>query len=269
VASPPANKLVTTGGYFPSPAATDPDYSVAGEIQPPTVDASGFANVRAPVLTDEGGFREMFATDPFGAPPGTPPWVVTRTSGTLVVAGGLATFTSGAVANGVNWVSRPVDFMPLIVNVELLLSARNVALSTVEFFIGLYSDPDPAVAIAGGEFCEVHWLWSDTNIQAHQEGGVGGFLQPPAPVVFAITDTTTRGFRTQVLDGEGAVYRDGATTLPTPTVRNTISTKTPGLYTDLHLGMGFRNGPTASNRTATIYTVYVKNTNRLVVNTTF
>ena len=60
MASPPANKLLTTGGFFPSPGATNPDYSVAGEVQPPTVDLLGFANIRGPVLTDEGGFRDPF-----------------------------------------------------------------------------------------------------------------------------------------------------------------------------------------------------------------
>lgn len=258
-------KGLTTGGFFPSPDATNPDYSVAGEVQPVTCDVYGFQNIRGPVVTDEGGFREMFAVDPFGAAP----WTTLLTSGTRVVAAGVATFTSGLVVGGRNYVCRVVDFMPMIVNVELVAStARGVGGETIEFFWGLYSDSDPDVAIATGEFYEQSWLWSDATATGRARGGVGGFYQ--GPTTFGITSSSTNGFRTITMDGEGCVWRDGATTIPTPTVRNTFSTKMPGIYTTVNFCMGFRNGATPGvSRTVTVTTLYIKNTDRLLVNTAF
>lgn len=260
---------MTTAGLVTGVAATafapyqDPPTPtpVAGEPERVFADPVGQLMIRGPVLTDEGGFREMFGTDPFAAAP----WSNVLTSGTRAVAAGIATFTSGVVVAGRNYVSRQVDILPLIVNLDLLSAARPGG--TAEFFWGLYSNPDPDVAIATGEFCECSWIASGAVNAGLIRGGVAGNFQAPAS--FTISASNAAGFRTLTLDGEGAVYRDGSTTLPTVTTRSTISTKVPDLNTPLYFIMGFRNGAAPINWSVTCSCIFVKNTNRLLVNTGF
>jgi hypothetical protein len=222
-------------------------------------DPAGQKMVRGPVLTDEGGFREMLAVDPFGAAP----WTAMLTSGTRVVAAGAVVFTSGVVVGGRNYVCREADYLPIQINLEMVAAAAPGG--TAEFFWGFYSDPDPDVAIATGEFTECSWLASDAAATGRQRGGTGGIFQGPA--TFAITSKVTNGFRTLLLDAEGSNYRDGTTTLPTTTLRSTQSTRQPGLNTTLYLCFGFRNGAAPVNWQVTVTTILLNNYNRLRVNT--
>lgn len=243
-----------------APYQTDPTPPAApGDIAKGQLDPIQQLMIRGPVLTDEGGFREMFATNPFGSAP----WSGITTSGAIVVAAGTATFTSGVLAGGRNYVCRPADYLPMTLNLEMQAAAAPGG--TAEFFWGFYSDPDPDVAIASGEFSECSWLASDAAATGRQRGGTGGNIQ--GPTTFTITNKTTAGFRSLLIDAEGSNYRDGATTLPTPTLRSTQSSKQPGLNTDLYLCFGFRNGAVPLAWSVIVTTVLLNNYNRLKVNT--
>jgi hypothetical protein len=243
-----------------APYQTDPAPPAApGDVAKGQLDPIQQLMIRGPVLTDEGGFREMLT----GADPlGVAPWTPTLTSGTRVTAGGVVTFNSGVIAGGVNYVCREADYLPLQINLELQAAAAPGG--TAEFFWGFYSNPDPAVAIASGQFSECSWLASDAAATGRQRGGAGGNIQ--GPVTFAITSKVTAGFRTLLLDADGSNYRDATTTLPTTTVRSTQSSRQPGLDTPLYLCFGFRNGAAPINWSVTVTTILLNNYNRLRVN---
>lgn len=237
---------------------------IPGESEQIFADPVGQLMVRGPVLTDEGGFREMFSVDPFGAAP----WVRVLGGGTIAVAAGVATFTSSLVVNDRTYVSTSVDFLPLIANLSIQSVGRPNAANTADFFFGLYSDPDPDVAIASGEFFEQVFQGSTVATQGLFRSGAGGNLQTATA---AINSSATVGFRSLLIDGEAVQMRDNTTSLPTTTVRFTNSIKMPGLMTDLHFSMGFRNGAVIAAPTWQVQcsVIFVKNTNRLIVNTAF
>lgn len=256
-------KALTTGTYSPDPSGTYPDYSTPSEEQPPTVDKIGQASIRGPVLTDEGGFFEPFAGAALA-----PAWMAVPGAGAIAVAGSDLTIGSGLVANDKIYVARPADFLPLRLDLFLTLTARGAASTGFDFFVGLYDTADPTLA---NEFMEWLFLGSQLNTQAslqsQSHAGAGGLETG----VVTVTTTLTAGFRTIALDGEGGVFRDGAVSLPTPTVRATRSRQSIGFYTPLFVAMGFRNAAVVGGTavTATIDTVALKNLNRLVVNTSF
>lgn len=239
---------------WPSPPATP------GSVAMGQLDVIQQLMVRGPVLTDEGGFREMLT----GADPlATAPWVATLTSGTRITAGGVVTFNSGVIAAGVNYVCREADYLPIQINLEIQAAAAPGG--TAEFFWGLYSDADPDVAIASGQFSECSWLASDGATTGRQRGGANGNIQ--GPTTFTITTKVNAGFRTLLLDADGSNYRDATTILPTTTVRSTQSSRQPGLDTTLFVCFGFRNGAAPVAWGVTVTTVLLNNYNRLRVNT--
>lgn len=260
---PELTKSVTTGAFSPDPSGTYPSYLTPGEEQPTTVDVIGQRVTRSAVYTDEGGFFEPFAGVAL-----VPAWTAVPGAGSLVVAGSNLTIGSGLVANDRVYVSRPADFLPLRLDMFLTMTARGAASIGFDFFLGFYSDADPDLA---EEYQEWLFLGAQLNTQATPQSqshtGVGG--QESAQVT--VTSTITAGFRTLALDGEGGIFRDGAVTLPTPTVRATRSRQNIGFYTPLFVAMGFRNAAVvgATPVTVTIDTVAVKNLNRVVVNTAF
>lgn len=249
-----------------APYQSDPA-AAPGTVQTGFLDPSNFVMTRGPVLTDEGAFREMFAVDPFTAP-GTE-WTQQLDGGSIVVAGGVCTMTAGLTANGRTFVAIPIDYLPLSFSFDFdEVAGRVTAANTPDFFFGMYSELDPDVAIASGEFIEESWLGSASNTQGRFRSGVGGFLQET--LTHTITGRTTQGFRSLILDAEAAQIRDNTTTLPTTSVRATHSTKIPNLTTNLYLAFGFRNGPAPANPwSVQIRAIYVNNTNRLRVNTGF
>ncbi len=247
-----------------APYQTDP-VPAPGTVQTALLDPSNFQSIRGPVLTDEGGFREMFAIDPFTAP--STEWITNNTGGAgLVVAGGVFTFTAGAVPNGISYVIIPVDYLPLQFSFELdEVAGRTIAATSPDFFFGMYSDVDVNAAISAGEFLEQLWLGNGTNTSGTFRSGAGGNFQT---TTHTITGRTTEGFRSLLLDAESAQVRDGTTVLPTTTVRATHSVKIPGLTTELYLAIGFRNPAGVVTPWAVqVRAILNNNTNRLRVNT--
>ncbi len=249
------------------PFQTDPDPPpVPGSIQTGKLDPSLYQMIRAAVYTDEGGFREMFAANPF-TPPDSPWTVINTGGGTVNVAGGICNILGGNVAGGLTYVAIPVDFLPMLFNFELDENAGRVSIgNSQDFFFGMYSDMDILSSIATGEFVEENWLGTGSNTSGTFRSGAGGFIQS---TTHTITGRTTQGFRTIGIDGESTFLRDGTTILPTTTTRATHSTKLPGLQTELYLCIGFKNGATPIPWGVDIDCIFVKNTNRLVVNTGF
>jgi len=249
-----------------APYQTDPA-SAPGTVQTAFLDPSNFVDIRGPVLTDEGGFREMFSVNPFTAP-GTD-WTQVLGSGSISVVAGVCTITGSVVASDRTYVSIPVDFMPLSFSFELdEIAGRVIAANSQDFFFGMYSDPDPNIAVASGEFVEELWLGSGSNTSGTFRSGAGGNLQT---TTHTITGRTTVGFRTINIDGESCFLRDNSVNLPTTTTRATHSVKMPGTTTELFLCIGFRNRAAVATPawSVAIRTIFVKNTNRLVVNTGF
>ena len=143
--------------------------------------------------------------------------------------------------------------------------ARPGAASTPDFFFGFYSDPDPDVAIATGEFVEEVWQGSTIATTGFFRSGAGGNLQTTS---HTITSSATVGFRTILMDGESCQLRDSTTTLPTTTTRATHSIKMPGLTTQLYFACGFRNpAAPAAAWSVQVQCFFLKNSNRLIVNT--
>lgn len=259
-------KGITVGGFWPAPSATYPAYTVAAEEQPPAVDEQGNLAVRGPVVTDEGGFR-----DPFPGAALSADWTpVIGAGGSIAVAGSVVTIGSGTTANSRTYIYRSADFMPFVLSVYLTLTARAAASSGLDFFFGVFNNIDPTLAT---EYAQ--WVFRGTGGNTASEclsrshAGAGG--EEGTGTNVAATSTTTAGFRSISLDGEGAIFRDGATSLPAPTVRTTRSQQQPDLYTELFVIMGFVNAAVVSATpvTASIDTVFFKNLDRLVVNTSF
>jgi len=262
--TPSGLKGVQADQYAPYQSEPTP---APGTVQTALLDPSNFQNIRGPILTDEGGFREMFAVNPFFLPGSQ--WTVQLGSGSIGVAGGNCTISGSLIANDTTYISIRVDFMPLLFNFSLdELGGRVPAATLPNFFFGMYSNPDPAIAISSGQFVEEIWAGGASNTTGAFRSGSGGFLQTTG---HTITARTSIGFRTIGIDGESCFIRDGSTTLPTTTTRATHSVKMPSLQTELYLVIGFRNGPVVTGPiwSVEIQAIFVKNSNRLVVNTGF
>jgi hypothetical protein len=226
--------------------------------------------IRGPVLTDEGGLREDF---PGAALSGS--WTPFTTGvPTITVAGSSVSFNvpaPSAIGNRAI-ISRPIDFMPLIANIFLNVAAARVA--GYDFFWGLYNTSDPDLATA---FVEQRFLGTGAvgtaNILTQSAAGSAETL-----VALAVGSTATAVgmWRTIALDGEALTVRDTSTAtnaLPTTTVRTNQSRHLPGLYESLFFAMGIRisaaTAAVAAGNTYGVDTAFVKNLDRMVVNTSF
>jgi len=264
--TPLSLKGLATGAFWPE--GTLPDYSTPGDIVLATVDAQGNVSIRGPVTTDEGGFR-----DGFGSAPLSGDFVQTAVNGGSIAITGAApnqnlTFqiANASPATARAYITRTIDYMPLALNVSLVGYAR-VPASNVDFFIGLYSDPNVGTAIASGSYVE--WLFTAggaaNNATLTSQYNPGKREQT---VGATVTSTATTGFRSIILDGESAIMRDNTTTLPTTSTRATFSVGTPGLYTPLYLGVGLRaSAAVGALQAVSLQAIFAKNSDRLVVNT--
>lgn len=267
---------ITTGGFWPDPAATYPDDSIPSVPASPAVDAQGNLATRGPVTTDEGGFRESFNAALAS------PWVSAPGAGTIAIANSVLTITGSLTANDRSYVSHPADFMPMVLNLALGVGGAGTPITrggtNVEVFFGLYhldvvANPglDPQHATAQQAFME--WLFptgaATTSTMRIRSGNVTNGTEILAGAT--ITTTGTAGWRSIVVDGESAIFRDGSTTLPTATVRATLSREIPGLYEEFFFSVGVRNigAPVAPAGIINIDAAYLKNLDRLVVNTAF
>lgn len=278
-------KGISTGGFFPDPSSAIPDYPTPNELVTPAVDSQGNLAVRGPVLTDEGGFRDPFAGAALGAD-----WVSSAGTGTIVVAGSLVTISTPAlpVAADLQYASRNADFLPMTLAVLLgqqggaaPFNLSAVAGSTMEAFFGLYlSDPtvnpnmDPSHATAQSEHIEWAFLASAAATSGTTRSAAATGAGNSQSQAITVTTRATPGWRGVSLDGEGVVFRDGATqiqALPPPTTRATQTGQIPGLYSSLFFSMGIRSqgAPGASQGVLVVDTVFLKNLNRLIVNTGF
>jgi len=248
-------------------------YDTAGQVGNVLIDVTGAIYQRGPVLTDEGGKRDDFPGVALDAM-----WTSFITGlGTITVAGSIVSFNvSGLAAIGDRaFISRPIDYLPMIANMALAPVAARVA--GYDFYWGFYNTLDPALATS---FVEQRFLGSQLLTQAVMatQGAVGD-----ADTTGNITVTTTAAgagncsWRTIALDGEAAIYRDANTAtnaLPTVTARLSLSRHLPGLYEPLFFAMGIRlstpvAGPVVAANTYGVDTIFVKNVDRLVVNTAF
>lgn len=267
--TPLSLKGVAFGSFWPNPAATYPDFSTAGDIVPGYIDGQGNIAIRGPVTTDEGGFRDGFGDAGISAD-----WVKTEIGGgtvTMTATAGnknpLFTIPAGSAATARAYMTRPIDYLPIAVNIYLVNYTRR---NNANFFIGLYSSADIDAAIASGSYCE--WLFLGTGAAGVADFAAQydpGKIQTAAGVT--VTSTGTAGFRSILLDGEGVTFRDNTIVLPTTSARQTFSVASQGLYTKLYLGIGYRCSGAIGGAAATteIGAAFVKNMNRLVVNTAF
>lgn len=265
------NSLVRNG-FFPVPGFAQ-DYASSDRSGPSLVDVAGALFTRGPVLTDEGGFRDDFPGNALGADWGAP--IITGVP-TVTVAGSSVSFNVPALAaiGDRAIISREVDFLPLVANVAI----NNVAARVpgYDFFMGLYNDPDPALATV---FVEQRFLGTKLGAQSNMLTQNGAGNAETVADVFIQTTAAGAGacsWRTIALDGESAVFRDVNTAtnaLPTTNARLSQSRHTPDLYQNLFFAMGIRIslavGPVVAANLYSVDTVFVKNANRLVVNTAF
>lgn len=275
----------STGGFWPDPSSDIPDYSTPAVIETGLVDAQGNLQIRGPVVTDEGGFREPFAGAALSAD-----WLSGVGAGIITVAGSLVTISTPVipVASDLQYISRVADYLPMTLAVLMgqqggaaPFNLSAVAGSTMEAFFGLYfldeiANPnlDPSHATAQSQYVEWAILASAAatsgTVRSSSHSGPGG--QQTAAVT--VTSRATPGWRAIALDGEGAIYRDGANqtqALPPPTTRANASGQTPDIYSPLFFSMGIRSlgAPGASQGILVADAVFIKNLNRLVVNTGF
>lgn len=261
--TPLSFKGLASGNFWP--IGTLPDYSTPGQRVVAVVDAQGNLAIRGSVTTDEGGFRDSFG----GALSGD--WTATATLGGSVAPTGAApnvnmgfSIAAGSAAGARAYIAREIDYMPISAHISLASLTR---VANCNFFFGLYSDIDMDVALAGGSYVEYEFLGSAVvtlaNLRSQWSATKGQTITGAT-----VTSTSTAGFRSILLDGESAQLRDGATTLPTPTLRGAMSTAIPDLYTQLYFACGLRNiGVNAAICSASIATAYAKNADRLIVNT--
>jgi hypothetical protein len=264
------NSLVRNG-FFPVPGFAE-DYVNSERSGPSLIDVAGALFTRGPVLTDEGGFRDDFPGNALGAD-----WTSFVTGvPTITVAGSSVSFNVPALAaiGDRAIVSREVDCLPLIANIAI----NNVAARVpgYDFFMGFYNDPDPELATV---FVEQRFLGTKLGAQSNMLTQNGAGNAETVADVFVQTTAAGAGacsWRTIALDGESAVFRDVNTAtnaLPTTNARLSQSRHTPDLYQNLFFAMGIRIslavGPVVAANLYSVDTVFVKNANRLVVNTAF
>jgi hypothetical protein len=240
------------------------------------LDQQGNVQTRGPVTTDEGGFRDSFNAAL------TSPWVSAPGSGTVAVANSVLSITGSLVANDRSYVSRPADFVPMVLNLALGQGGAGTPMTrggtNVEVFFGLFhfdsaANPgmDPQHATAQQAFIE--WVFptgaaTTSNMRVRSANITNGTEQTTGAT---ITTTTAAGWRSIVVDGESAIFRDATTTLPTTSVRATLSRELPGLYEELFVCVGVRNvgAPVAPAGVINVDAMFLKNLDRLVVNAAF
>jgi hypothetical protein len=268
-------QAVATGGFAPVPDAAA-TYINPNVLRSLLVDRDGSLVSRATVLTDEGAWRESF-----NAPLGVD-WRQNAGSGSLVQTGSTLTITGSPVAGDAGYIARVVDYAPIMLSVCLGtggVSPATIAAPVVvrgggtgETFFGLYAldlaaNPtlNPAHPTAQESFVE--WLFTPNPALTTQ--GILTTRSSPAGTegVAPVTISTTlgAGWRTISYGQQSAVFRDGATTLPTATVRATRSRELPGPYTPLFFAAGFRAGtaPAAPAPVLALDTVLVQSIDRI------
>jgi hypothetical protein len=277
-------QAVATGGFAPVPDAAA-TYLNPNVLRSLLVDRDGSLVSRATVLTDEGAWRESFSA------PLSPDWQQSAGSGSLVQTGSTLTITGSLTPDDAGYIARVVDYAPILLSV--CLGTGGVSPATVlapvvvrgggtgETYFGLYAldlaaNPtlDPSHATAQESFVE--WRFTPnpalttqgiltTRSSASSPAGTEGIT----PVT--ISTTLGAGWRTISCGQQSAVYRDGATTLPTTTVRATRSRELPGPYTPMFFAAGFRAGafPALPLPVLALDTVLVQSIDRLNIDAGF
>lgn len=265
---------LTTGSFMPAPGSLA-DYLTPGQAQPFTIDVTGALGIRGPVITDEGGLREDFPGVALSAD-----WTAVPGVGVGIAVGAVASSVSfpvpaGALLGDRAYISREIDFLPIVGSIALNNLGARVA--GYEFFWGFYSDMDPAVARATGAYVEQRFAGTATQCSLFTQSGPGDAETSAAvAIVTTLAGAGNCSWRTIALDGESAIFRDVNTAtnaLPTTNVKATRSRHLPGLYQPLYFAMGIEVtagiGIITAADTYSVDTAFVKNTDRLVVNTSF
>ena len=276
-----ATQAVATGGFAPVPDALA-TYINPNVLRSLLVDRDGSLVSRATVLTDEGAWRESFSA-PLG-----PDWQQSAGSGSLVQTGSTLTITGSLTPDDAGYIARVVDYAPILLSVCLgtggvspaTLAAPVVVRGggTGETFFGLYAldlaaNPtlNPSHATAQESFVE----WRFTPAPAVTTQGILVTRSSPAGTegIAPVTISTTlgAGWRTISYGQQSAVFRDGATTLPTATVRATRSRELPAPYAPMFFAAGFRAGssPLTPLPVLALDTVLVQSIDRLNIDAGF
>jgi hypothetical protein len=271
-------QAVATGGFAPVPDAAA-KYINPNVLRSLLVDRDGSLVSRSTVLTDEGAWRESF-----NAPLGVD-WQQNAGGGSLVQAASTLTITGSLVPGAAGYIARVVDYAPIMLSVCLGTGGVSPATAldpvvvrgggTAETFFGVYrldlaANPtlNPSHPTAQESFVE--WRFTPnpalttqgilvTRSSASSPAGTEG----AAPVT--ISTTLGAGWRTISCGQQSAVFRDGATTLPTATVRATRSRELPAPYAPMFFAAGFRagGGPLAPAPVLALDTVLVQSIDRI------
>jgi hypothetical protein len=247
-------KGVSTGEWLPAGKLN----MAAGAETPLLVDIAGNLKVRSQVLTDEGGFQDSFGGTTLG-----PTWTVVAGAGTSYsVANGLLVINGGTTANSEIVISRELDYLPIRLYCDALISQR---IANQDIYIEF---ADNAVPASDTQYARYHFNGTNSQIvlcetQAHT--GTGG--QESATVttiktsvegdfIINMSETSTNfSYGNDVQDLREAVAE--------------FSDKVPDIYAKMWVRFRIKNGAIApaSSTSLSISNVKLANYNRLEIGT--
>jgi hypothetical protein len=241
---------VSTGGDQPNAeVALNP-----GDTSPLLLDGSGNLQTRALILTDEGSISEPFAGT--SLPAG---WTsVVGTGGSVSVANSILTIASGTTANSETYVTFPIDYLPIRIDLIAQVSQR---IANQDIYIGVSDTVNPATETqyARLRFNGTNNLAVLCETAAHT--GTGG--QESDASVLNNSSALYQSYNISLLQ-ELVSFEAGLTRIERE-VLQADETQIPSPYTPLFIRFRIKNGAVApaSSTALKIDTVRVLNMNRV------
>jgi hypothetical protein len=186
--------------------------------------------------------------------------------GSISVVNSMLTIVSGTTLGSQTFVRRRADFLPMLFDFMLAISAR---VPNQDWLVTLSDDGS---LVGNAEWARWRFGGSQTTAQAFCESsghaGTGG--QEGVGTNRTITNSGAQNQYQFALDQESCIFRESGAALPPTTVRATTSRHTPGPYTPLNICIGVNNfGTPGASSTLSFDVGVLVNMNRVRVSTVF
>jgi len=220
------------------------------------VDPDGNLSVRAPVLTDEGGYYTSF-------PGSSLPAEITGSAGTgqtITVLNSQCIITAGTTISAEGYITILADYLPVYGEVRLTISQR---IANQDIYLELANGATPA---SDTEFARLHWQGTDplkTRCETQSSTDTNG-NEGTAEDLDQTTTANATTYRIELVPSGASFFYDNVRL-------TTRKNERVGPYTEMYLRVRVKNGGSApsSSTTITIDWLDFSNVNRLEVGTSF